>query len=265
MGRIQTAANPSLAILSGSLGDALRMHAAQRAEYFFLYLFFYKALSDRLRDMHGLALGNAEGVRVKATHQIATGMRSGDDAYYDFLTRDASIVDQSATACGRTDAAHYCNLGIDPGFLNKANAFAKPEIDPIAFHLREILEVMAGATRQLPQRINIGPDRIIDQVHGQLAFEFLKDKTPVSVAHYSGYLDGSAADNMLAYRQDQAKQGNHGLAACCDCYLEFYGGAATCVKPWARDDVWKMLCGKIDAECSGLGLDRAGYLSMSVH
>ena len=264
MGRIQTEPNPALAILAGTLGDALRMHAAQRADYFFLFLFLHKALSDRLRDLHNVALANAEGVSAKATHQIATGMRSGDGAYYDFLDKDASIIDLAATACGRSDAAHCCNLGVTSSFLDKANAFARPDVDPIAFKFREMLEVMAGATRQLPQRVNIGPDRIVDQVHGRLASSFLNGAPPMTAANYRTYLE-TCASAMTTYRDTHRSKGNHGLAACCDCYLDFYGGASACVKPWSREDVWQMLCGQIDAECGGLGLDRSRYVSMTVH
>jgi hypothetical protein len=264
VGRIQTEANPALAILAGSLGDALRMHAAQRAHYFFFFLFCHKALSDRLRDVHGMTLGNADGVSAKATHQIATGMRSGDGAYYDFLDQDASIVDRAATACGSSDAAHYCNLGVTPAFVSNANTFARPDVDPIAFKLREMLEVMAGATRQLPQRVNIGPDRIVDQAHGRLAFAFLNGTPPMTAANYRTYLD-TCAGAMATYRNTHASKGNHGLAACCDCYLDFYGGAAACSKPWTREGVWQMLCSQIDAECGGLGLDRSRYVSMAVH
>lgn len=264
MGRIHTDTNPALAILAGVLGDALRMHAAQRADYFFFFLFCYKALTDRLRDRHGQALGHADGVSAKATHQIATGMRSGDDAYYDFLDKDASVVDKPSTACGRTDAAHYCNLGITADFLGKANTFARPEVDPIAHKLREMLEVMAGATRQLPQRVNIGTDRIVDQAHGKLALAFLNGTPVVTAATYRTYLE-TCAGLMASYRKTHADKGNHGIAACCDCYLDFYRGAAACKKPYGREDIWQMISGQIDAECSALGLDRSLYLAMTVH
>lgn len=264
MGRIHSEPNPVLAILAGKLGDALRMHAAQRADYFFLFLFDYKALSDRLRDKYNVALGNAEGVSAKATHQIATGLRSGDGAYYDFLDKDASVVDQPATACGRSDAAHYCNLGISADFLKKANAFAKPEVDPVAFRLRDMLEVMAGATRQLPQRVNIGPDRVVDQVHARLAQVFLDGTPTLTAANYKTYGDTCAAE-MTAYRDLHRKQGNLGIAACCDCYLDFYAGSPRCGRPWDREGVWQMACSQIDSECAALGLYRARYLLMTVH
>ena len=154
----------------------------------------------------------------------------------------------------------YCR----PGFLTRATAFAKPQVDPVAFKLLEMLEVMAGATRQLPQRVNIGPDRIVDQVHGRLAFAFLNGTPPVTAANYRSYLE-TCFNDMTAYRKSHADKGNLGLAACCDCYLDFYRGAAGCKRPWTREGVWQMIGGQVDAECGALGLDRALYLSMAVH
>lgn len=265
MGRIHTEPDKNLAILAGVLGDALRMHAAQRAEYFFLFLFNYKALSDRLIDVHGLALGPADGVdTARASHQIAKGLRSGDTAYYDFLDKDASVVDQPSTSCGRSDAAHYCNLGIKAKFLGQANQFAKPEVDRVAFALRGMLEVMAGATRQLPQRVNIGPDRIVDQVHGALATRFLNGGAPLTEANYRTYCATCTAD-MTAYQDEHRKQKNMGVAACCDCYLDFYRNAPSCRSPYDRDGLWQIVTGKAEAECGALGLDRSRYLAMTVH
>lgn len=263
MGRIHTGSDQGLAILAGVLGDALRMHAAQRAQYFFNFLFSYKALSDRLRDLHGQNVGSSEGVSVKATHQIAYGLRRGDDAYFLFQDKDPKIVDQAATACGRTDAAHYCNLGIRPAFLAKANAFARPDVDPVAFKLRSLLEVMAGATRQLPQRVNIGPDRIVDRVHGELAMRFLDGTPPLSTANFETYINRCTQD-MTAYMSTHAAKKNLGIAACCRCYLDFYESAANCRRPYDIEGVLSGLRSSTDAECSALGLDRSRYISMSV-
>lgn len=265
MGRILTEADTRLAPLGGTLKHALPMHAAQRAEYFFLFLFFYKALSDRLQSMHGLAFGNADGVDTsRASHQIARGMRSGETAHYDFLDKDASVVEQTATACGRTDAAHYCNLGIKPGFLAEANVFATPETDRVAFDLRLLLEVHAGATRMLPQRVNIGPDRIVDQVHGTLAIGLLDGGPPLTAANYRTYCETAQA-RMTTYRDERRKEKLLGVAACCDLYLDFYRNGPGCRSPYDRDGLWKIVTGKAEAECGGLGLDRSLYLAMTVH
>ena len=101
MGRIHSEPDKGLAILAGTLDESLRMHAAQRMSFFFWYLFCYKALTDRLRAQ-GLELEPAEGVSVKATHQIAFGLRRDNPGYYDFVVSDPDIIEQPATACGRT-------------------------------------------------------------------------------------------------------------------------------------------------------------------
>jgi hypothetical protein len=78
------------------------------------------------------------------------------------------MVQKQATACGRTDAAHYCNLGIEAKFRARIAELARPETDQIAFDLYEALKAICGNTKWLPQRINIGPDRVIDKLHGEL-------------------------------------------------------------------------------------------------
>lgn len=262
--RVKTAIPKNTAMLSGSLGDSLLMHAAQRPWYFFLFLFNYRALRDRLVEKHGLVLGEAEGVNVeRATHQIATGQRTRGKAYYDFVDRDGDIVSKFATACGSRDAAHYCNLGVEASFLKKADAFARPGLDNIAFGLRNNLVVMAGATRELPQRVNIGPDRIVDQVHGRLAAAFLDGTAPLSPPRYQNYLETCRKD-MRVYREKRESDGDLGLAACCDCYMAFYLGDPACKPPWDRWGVWRMLVSAVEAECAALGLDRDRYLSTLV-
>ena len=106
MARIHTEADAGLAILAGTLQDALRMHAAQRMSFFFWFLFSYKALTDLVRT-HGADVTDNEGLSVKATHQIAYGLRRDSPGYYDFLVSDPDVVKRASTACGRTDAAHY--------------------------------------------------------------------------------------------------------------------------------------------------------------
>ncbi|MEM1160259.1 MAG: hypothetical protein AAGJ28_04950 [Pseudomonadota bacterium] len=261
MGRIKTTPNLDLAILAGTVGDALLMHAPQRAYFYFMFLFCHQALADRLRTEHGMDVEHGEGVSPKATHQIATGMRRKRDGYYDFVETDPGVIDMNATSCGRTDAAHYCNLGISSVFLRRANAYAKPETDPVAFHFRSMLEVQAGATRQLPQRINIGPDRIVDVCHGEMAAEMLDGTPAVSIGNYQEYLVRCNRE-MERYMRDNHTLGYHGLNACCDCYREFFNGGTRCRSPWDRDGVWRLLTSAVAAECNALGLDQTRYLSL---
>lgn len=262
MGRIHSAPNTALAILAGTLQDALRMHAAQRMHYFFWFLFCYKALTDRLRAA-GHDLKPAQGVSVKATHQIAFGLRRDNPGYYDFVVSDPDIVRQPATSCGATDAAHYCNLGIKPAFLDLATRHATPDADACAFQMLSMLEVAAGATRQLPRRINIGPDRIVDVVHGKLALAMLDDTPPLSHGNFMTYVE-SCEREMTRYRQAVLAKGYRGLAACCDCYLDFYRGDPGCRKPWDRDGTWQMRLSADSAECAAFGLDRGEYITSAV-
>lgn len=262
MPRIHSEPNAALAILAGPLQDELRKHASQRLSYFFWFLFCYKALTDRLRT-HGVDLTDAEGVSVKATHQIAYGLRRDNPGYYDFVVSDPDIVKQPSTACGKTDAAHFCNLGIQPAFLTKAEKFAKADVDPAAFQFLQMLEVAAGATRQLPQRINIGPDRIVDQAHGRMALRMLNGTPPLSQGNYLSYLQECERE-MVAYRKKIMEKGYRGLAACCDCYLDFYRGRSVCERPWDPASTWSTRKSRDSAECSAWGLDESEYITTAL-
>ena len=262
MGRIYSEPNTGLAILAGTLQDGLRMHAAQRMYFFFWYLFCHKALTDRLR-LAGNSLEPAAGVSTKATHQIAFGLRRDNPGYYDFVVSDPDIIKRSATSCGATDAAHYCNLGIKPAFLSLATRHATPEADPCAFQMLSMLQVAAGATRQLPRRINIGPDRIVDIAHGKMAMTMLDETPPVSRRNYRTYLD-TCEREMTRYRDSVLTKGYRGLAACCECYLDLYRGDSGCRKPWDREGTWQMRVSADSAECSAFGLDEAKYITTAV-
>ena len=263
MGRIHSEPDKGLAILAGTLQDALRMHAAQRMYFFFWFLFSYKALTDRLRDAHGMDLTDTEGLSIKATHQIAYGLRSDNPGYYDFVVSDPDIIKQPSTACGATDAAHYCNLGIEPAFMRRIEPVANTSTDAVAFQLLSMLETAAGATRQLPRRINIGPDRIVDVAHGRMATAMLDGSPPIARGNYLAYLEICERE-MTRYRKTVLQKGYRGLAACCDCYLDFYRGDAGCKRPWDREGVWRMRKSQDSAECSALGLDETLYISTAL-
>lgn len=262
MGRIHSEPDNGLAILAGTLDDSLRMHAAQRMSFFFWFLFCYKALSDRLRAQ-GHDLDPAEGVSIKATHQIAFGLRRDNPGYYDFVVSDPDIIEQPATACGRTDAAHYCNLGIKPPFLALAAENATLANDPAAHQFLQMLEVAAGATRQLPQRINIGPDRIVDVAHGQMALAMLNGTPPIAFGNYKTYLE-TCTREMTRYKKAVLAKGYRGLAACCECYLEFYRGDAACKRPWDPASTWASRRSSDSAECAAWGLDEAEYITTAL-
>ncbi len=70
--------------------------------------------------------------------------------------------------------------------------------------------------------MNIGPDRVIDEMHGNLAGPMLTSSTKVvSAANIATYRT-TAIDRMEAYRKSALGNEDHGIAACADCYLEMY-------------------------------------------
>src|SRR5215211_858544 len=105
MSRVHSDRSSEAANISGSLKDELRKHAYERCRHFFMYVFHARALTDYVNAKYGLGLGPTDILYVHATHQIDTGLRSTDDEYFGFDATDANIVNQSATGCGRTDAA----------------------------------------------------------------------------------------------------------------------------------------------------------------
>lgn len=237
--------------ISGTLKDALRQHAYERCRHFFLYVFHAKALTDYVNAKHGLGLGPTDILYVNATHQIDSGLRSTEVEYYGFDAKDPNIVDKFATSCGRTDAAHFCNLGIEARCQSKLGVLAGG--DPVVFNLYEALKRICGNTRQLPQRINIGPDKIIDRFHGELAGTILgSGKPPLTKTTLKLYLEGADAA-IKEYEDKQNLAGNYGVAACVKAYRACYSGDG--------DSLWTMLSGNVREECEIVGLKLDNYFN----
>jgi len=225
----------------------------ERCRHFFLYLFHYKALTDRLNTRHGQSFEHHAGVSRTATHQVDAGLRSDDPAYYGFDPKDPSMIDKPATACGSTDAAHYCNLGIEAKFQAKIAALANPVNDRVAFDLYEHLKIISGNTKWLPQRINIGPDRVIDEKHGVLAIRMLDGTPPVSMENLNTYLS-EVGKALAEYASAAGRKGSKGVEACTCAYVRFYDDAK------AVSDLWSTLTGNVHGECFALGLPVGEYL-----
>lgn len=254
MGREHQSVSPTAgsALIAGSISSALAMHAHERIVHFFMFLFALDACCRRAKATGAADVNAWSAVSPKATHQVDTGFRKTDPAYYDFDETDPKVVDRSAASCRNTDAAHFCNLGLVAGPWQQLAATATG--DKLTFYLLEMAKRLAGNTRHLPQRINIGPDRVIDVAHGDLAVMFLKTGKPVvSRANIGDYLARSASD-MTDYRAGASKAGLHGLAACCDAYLAVYANG---VEP-----PYFTLSGYVWAECAARAgaLDRTLYL-----
>ena len=248
MPREHSAGSASGVNLAGSLGNALLMHARERAIHFFMFLFALDAACRRVAAIDpSVVIAPADAFEAAATHQIDSGFRSDNAQHYGFDSNDPNIVNQSSTACGNTDAAHFCNLGLEArAFARLAAAGAADE------HVRDLLDMvkrLAGNTKQLPQRVNIGPDRVIDVLHGVLAARFLAATRPitapphnqvVSRANLAAYLIEATAA-MTVYKAEQLRLGRLGLAACCDAYLTVYATQG--------EAIWMTLTGYIPAEC----------------
>ena len=215
---------PGTANLSGRLEDMLHLHAFERCRHFFLFLYTIKAIEYlNNKDTTRAKISAADGFDVKATHQIDDGFRSEDPGHTDFRRDDEDIIDETGSAFTNTDAAHYCNLGIKPSFtasLDLSNQHV--------FDLHEQLKVFAGNTMWLPQIVNIGPDRKIDVLHGELATKFLKDTTSAvcSRTRIAEYIN-EATIRLTNYALQQKKAKNHGKAACALCYVTAYAKVTT--------------------------------------
>lgn len=212
----------NLPVFAGALRHELESHALQRAEVFFYYLVTMKivvAEINRHRAGHSLpSLPDAGFVLAKATDQIGTGMRSDDTATYaGFDPKDAQVVDKPTTMFTRADAAHFCNLGLSLDFAAacQASDFTRDGY--------ERLKVHCGATKLLPQQVNIGPDRKVDLLHASLAPRMLTDGELIFTRDRVAAYHAQAVLALQGYRDEKAAAGLEGLAACAQCYLDMYG------------------------------------------
>lgn len=253
MSRYHTDRTDTSVNVSGSLKDALRMHAYERCRHFFSYVYTAKLLTDYVNARHGLKLKPTDVPEHKATEQVDSGLRSTDTVYFGFDSTDPNVVNLSATGFSKLDAAHFCNLGIDPGCRGKFGALASA--DQVVERLFMALITFSGNTRWLPQRINIGPDRIIDKFHFELALEILASgKPPITTSNLKSYLAG--ADKALKdYGDKQAFNGNVGLAACVDAYRACYASDA--------DSLWSQCYMNALEECRVVGANQDDYVTMT--
>jgi len=222
-GRRHVEMSPTALIKSGSLAHELKGHAFERGAHFFHYVSLMKLVVHELNRLGGPGTPHrsSKWVSVKATDQIGSGLRSEHAAYAEFDTEDPDIVNAQTTRFTRVDAAHFCNLGLHPGFAEacQASDFTKDGY--------ERLKVFAGNTMWLPQQINIGPDRIIDVQHGEMGPAMLDDgKTIFTLDRVRTYV-ANCSKGIAAYAEGKKAQGEFGLEACARCYLEAYADTKT--------------------------------------
>jgi hypothetical protein len=253
MSRVKSDRAEAAVSTSGVLKDELRKHAYERCRHFFLYLFFYKALIDWLNAKYNYGLSAKGLLKIHASHQADTGFRSSDAQHSEFDATDATIVDKICTAFLRMDATHFCNLGIDPAYGIKISTLGSQ--DNMVFTLYNSLACVCSNTRLLPQRVNIGPDKIIDALHGELATHILgSGKPPVTASNMELYFD-SAKKALGTYKAEQQSAGKNGTAACVDAYLECYNKDGA--------ELWKSISNNVVSECFALGFTEADYFSQA--
>jgi len=245
MSRVFFDASPTAPVISGTLRTQLPYHALERVRHFFSFLFTLQMLVDYLlRKGHVAApFAYASVVVAKASHQVDSGMRSTAAVYEGFAEADPGVIDYSTTAFTRMDAAHFCNLGINAGFVRAVTGLH----DAIASGLLYQLERLAANTRQLPQRVNIGPDRIVDRLHYTLAVAMLgavSGTKVISRANIATYLAEVKAE-MAIYRAGLRARGKHGVAAAAQLYIDCYDDGAV------PDALFASLSGGAAGDCEG--------------
>ena len=217
-GRRHTEAPPTALVKAGSLGHELRGHAHERAAHFFYFVVTMKMVVHELNRLGGpgTPFRFSAWVSIKATDQIGSGLRSDDAVYSSFVKTDPAVVEQQTSRFAEGDAAHFCNLGLKPGFdvVCTANAFTRDGY--------ERLKVYAGNTMLLPQQVNIGPDRKIDVLHGELALEMLDSEALVFSRDRVKQYRKAAEAAIGEYKQAKIEARHFGLAACADAYLQAY-------------------------------------------
>lgn len=251
----------TMGVRTGTLRDVLTEHARERCEHYFKYLYSMKALVDRLNATAGLGLTYMECVDLNATDQFGDGDRATDADVYKFFKdykKDANILDAYATDFAREDAAHFNNLGINPGKRTIFSTHATPANDPAAHKLFEILKTACGNTRQLPASVNTGADKIVDNVHKRMVQKHLATTGPVvTEPNVADYIDDAKRSMTDAMNRHMSK-GNKGVAACRSRYIAFYDDAAAVQKAYnrSRDLVYY--------ESHALNLNPADYYSPMV-
>lgn len=233
VGRRHTEGKPNLPVFAGRLGDELEAHALLRTEGFFYYLVTMKIVVSEINRLRAAqqrpTVAHSAFVLAKATDQIGSGMRSDDTATYsDFVAHDPEVVNKPTTMFTRADAAHLCNLGLATALVQACRD------TPFLRDGYERLKVHAGATKLLPQQVNVGVDRKIDVMHAKLAPRMLDDGDLIFTRDRVTTYREAAQQAVTEYRDEKRREKALGLAACAECYLRMYGSATFDLRVFKR-------------------------------
>jgi hypothetical protein len=164
------------------------------------------------------------------------------------------VVNDESTGFTNVDAAHFCNLGVKPGFASQID-MTNPQISA----LYEFAKTLAGNTRWLPQLVNIGPDRKIDILHGKAAKTMLAQGGPTVTRKRIGEYVGMATLQLNEYIKYCQKRHKAGVAACAACYIAGYAD------DHFVDRVFATVSGEVGGWCHATGnLDlQAGLIAQA--
>jgi hypothetical protein len=238
---------------TGELGAVLQIHAYERIRHLFLFLFAVDAACKLVNAELNKSYKGGSLIQEAATHQVDTGLRDSDQIKDVFDEYDVNVVKLQSSAFNRIDAAHFCNLGLKSSPWSGLTSDAESLKEDHAVDMMEYAEVFTSNTMWLPQRVNIGPDRIIDQQHYALGKIFLGDGNPIfSKARLRAY-NQAATVAMGDYKVKALSAEKYGLAACCDYYLSVYSDRMV-------DDYFKGIGGNIWSECMARKMKTDDYI-----
>ena len=274
MPRIHSDPNQALGVLSGILGVALVGHTKERMHHFFLFLYTYRLLMNVLECAPNKW---ADNVSIKATHQCDTGVRRDEAWRTGFKNDDVSVLNFYVTDFRRVDASDFCNLGLNPALAGLCDQGAYER----ARHLYNMLVRVCANTRLMPQRINIGPDRVVDVAHGELCMAFLKQMAsgaaPISNPFLKRYKE-RVTSGMALYKAGQADKGNDAVAEAAGIYiatleeseapqeLRSQGTASKWINTRCThsQEVWTTLQGNAQGDFLGYGFNRDANVDISM-
>lgn len=261
MSRVVSPISLSAVLPSGTLGDMLTKHAYERCRLFFHFVVTLKLLVAYTNNRYKTGFSDLHAYTDHATHQEGSGFRQASVAEREVFDRsDVTCLDtMTGTNATRTDACHMCNLGLDAKFMQQITVGS--QADGLVAKLANDLVAIHGSTQQLPQAINLGPDKAIDQVHRELAAAMLADATgPIfSRARIKQYADAATA-KLQSYQQQRVS--HPALAAAAQLYMNAYNQNFEAFADSIYKAVWPDIhwaCGSTSG--SGGFLDRDRFLA----
>lgn len=209
-----------LDFLQQDLRHEIELHAESRMRFYFRFIFYISALTVKLNEKSETLLKATDFIEYKATHQWGSGHRKKDIGNQ----KDVHKTERQADAFKSVDAAHKFGLGIKK---NLSNLVAESEDSAVMGLYKELVRIICD-TRKMPQRLNVGPDKIIDELHRKRARDDLagiSTSIPIFNNHIAATYLSHASKEMEVYREKNHqinKRNKKELAEYASIYLKFY-------------------------------------------